>query len=450
MFTRLQLKNFKSWEGLGPIQLTPITVFFGSNSSGKTSVLQSILLLKQTAESSDRLRVLHPGDRSSLVDLGTVHDIIFGRGEQPRDVEILLGWRLPETITIPQSAPPGEVQFILQVGTSEDGEPYVRSVRYQMEHAHAAMVRREDSAGYDLSTVPTLARRPGRPAVVPRPIRFYGFPEEVIRQYQNADWLVDLAFALEKQLARVHYVGPLREYPQRSYLWAGERPEDVGTRGDGAIPAILAARAARKEIPRGEGTGRRYEAFETVVAHWLKRMGLIHSFQVHRIAKNRKEYEVRVRRTAESTEVLITDVGFGVSQVLPVLVQAYYAGENSTVIFEQPEIHLHPRVQADLADVLIDAAKRCHVQFIVESHSEHFLRRLQRRVAEYGMSEEGISHDQVALYVCELDEGRSRISELKVDEYGNITNWPRDFFGDEIGDLAAMTEAATRRQGGRG
>ena len=103
-----------------------------------------------------------------------------------------------------------------------------------------------------------------------------------------------------------------------------------------------------------------------------------------------------MRKSAGGPETLITDVGFGVSQILPVLVLCFYAPKGSTIILEQPEIHLHPAVQAGLADVLIDAYKRRDVQIIVESHSEHFLRRLQRRVAE-----EALPNDDLAVYFCE-------------------------------------------------
>ena len=87
------------------------------------------------------------------------------------------------------------------------------------------------------------------------------------------------------------------------------------------------------------------------------------------------------------------------------------------------------------------AVKDNETQLIVETHSEHLLHRIQCRIAE-----EEISKNDVALYFIDVEDGRSEIHELKVDEYGNITNWPHDFFGDEMGDLAAMTEAAANRR----
>jgi predicted ATPase len=439
VFTDLHLRNFKGWQDTGSVRLAPITVLFGSNSSGKTSLLQSILLLKQTAESSDRSRVLHTGDEKTLVDLGTVSDVLFGH-DLGQTLEITLGWDLPEPLEIPGDRPKS-LQFTLQVGLTTEGQPIVNLARYRMAESYAVLERRDDGAGYDLNSLPALKRGRGRPWSLPPPIRFYGFPDEVRNYFQKADWLADLALALERQLARVQYVGPLRQYAKRSYLWSGEKPLNVGTLGELAVPAMLAAQAEDRKIGRGEGKGKRYEPFVEAIARWLKQLGVIDSFRLERISKNRKDYEVRVKRSPQSAEVLITDVGVGVSQVLPVVVQCFYAKEGSTVIFEQPEIHLHPRVQADLADVLIEASTLSGVQFIVESHSEHFLRRLQRRVAE-----ETITKDHVALYVCDVKDGRSQIEPLKVDEYGNITNWPKDFFGDQIADLAAMSEHAMRRR----
>ena len=151
-------------------------------------------------------------------------------------------------------------------------------------------------------------------------------------------------------------------------------------------------------------------------------------------------FQVKVRKTPASKEVLITDVGFGVSQILPVLVLCFYVPEGSTVILEQPEIHLHPAVQSGLADVLIDAWQKRKVQILLESHSEHLLRRLQRRVAE-----EMIDKEDIGLFFCSADTSGSTITELELDMFGHIMNWPPDFFGDEFGEIAAMTEAAQKR-----
>jgi predicted ATPase len=442
VFTRLHLKNFKGWEDTGSLRLAPITVLFGSNSSGKTSLLQSILLLKQTAASSDRSQVLNTGDRNSLVELGTVQGLLY-RHDAQRILEITLAWTLPEALRI-EKARVENLQLTVKIGIADGGRPYVSLVRYHGEDVAATMERRQDGA-YDLSTVPPLKRARDRPWPLPGPVRFFGFPLEVASYFQKADWLRDLALEVEKQFARVQYVGPLRDYAQASYLWSGVQPENVGTKGENAVAALLAA--SGKEFALITPNDVRLEPFVKVVGRWLKHLGVIESFDVVPVSSHRKDYELRVRRTPESADVLITDVGVGVSQLIPVLVQSFYAEPGSTVIFEQPEIHLHPRVQAGLADLFIEAWRLRGVQFIVESHSEHFLRRLQRRVAEWGVEpERAVEPSDVALYVCAVEAGRSTIEELKVDDDGNITNWPSDFFGDEMGDLAAMTQAAIRRR----
>lgn len=114
---------------------------------------------------------------------------------------------------------------------------------------------------------------------------------------------------------------------------------------------------------------------------------------------------------------------------------------------EQPEIHLHPQVQAELADVFISAIRSRengsarNVQLIVESHSEHFLNRLQRRIAEGD-----ITPNDVAIYFCKRVGSATELEPLEVNLYGDIENWPENFFGDDMADLTARTVAAMNRQ----
>jgi AAA domain, putative AbiEii toxin, Type IV TA system/Protein of unknown function (DUF3696) len=453
MLKTLAFSNFKSWAGETDVNLGSITGLFGTNSSGKTSILQVLLVLKQTAESLDRSRVLHLGDDRSLVDLGTFYDVISNH-DTSMPMSFGLDWLTTDPVVVSDperkdavALSSNEFSFRTDIqlfGEGDAAQLGVERFAYDFGGATFGMQRRPGEDSYDVvSEGYQLKRRRGRPWPLPAPIKSYAFPDQVTNYFQNADFLGDLSLALERLLTSLAYVGPLREYPHRTYLWGGERPSSVGVRGEQAIEALLTARAEDRKIGRGVGRGRRYVRFETRIAEWLKEMGLIESFAVRQIARNRKEYEVRVRRSPGAPEVLLPDVGFGVSQVLPVLVQCYFAPEDSVIVFEQPEIHLHPRVQASLADVFIDAAKERGVQIIVESHSEHLLRRLQRRVAEA----ENVTNEDIALYFVETRAGTpwSALHELEIDLFGNIANWPEGFFGDELGELAAMATAAARR-----
>ena len=458
MITRLHISNFKSWQNAGPFDLRALTGLFGPNSSGKTSLTQLLLALKQTVQSQDRKRVIDTGDDYTYVDIGTFYDFIYNHDASlPLDLSIT--WRLPEPISIGDSLDLGSRRFTAdQLTFAEeicniDDRLVVNFLEYSFdglkfgmrrEPSNTAAARKSRSLDYRLySDGYELRRSQGRPWPLPSPIKSYGFPPEAMAYFQNADFLPDLALALENLFGEIAYLGPLREEPARIFNWSGERPVDVGQHGEFAIQALLSARAENLKSGRGEGKGRRYRSIEERILEWLREMGLVASFKLQPIGRNRKDYEFKVRRSSHSPEVNLTDVGFGLSQVLPVLVLCYYAPEGATLILEQPEIHLHPKVQAILADVFIDVINERRLQIILESHSEHLLRRLQRRIAE-GI----VSPASAKLYFCDTDAvvGQSILTPLDLDEFGQIRNWPADFFGDELGDQVTIQELKLQRQ----
>ena len=458
MIKTLALRNFKGWKETGPIEFGPITAFFGSNSSGKTSFLQSLLLLKQTTESPDRGRVFDLGGPSSLVSLGTFRDIIFNHDEG-LSVGIDVSWQEDEAfrITDPEEkrkiiAASRDLHLSVEVAEVKSF-PVVQRVEYGLGKLKFSLVRRSNKNEYDLESDGYRFRRvTGRPWPLPPPGKFYSFPDQVRGYYQNAGFLSDLELQFEKFCGRIYYLGPLRQDPERQYIWSGGRPADVGRRGELAVDALIAAQADGKRNSRGfvlRKQGRRRTNRITVeqhVAEWLKELGLISSFTVQAVDDRRTLYRVSVRRNPSSPDVLLTDVGFGVSQVLPILVLLAYVPEGSTVLLEQPEIHLHPAVQSKLADVVIEAAKARSVQVVVESHSEHFLMRIQRRIAEHELPRGlTLTPDDCKLYFCDTANGAATIEPLQLDLYGNIVNWPNDFFGDSFGEAVAMQQAVARR-----
>ena len=455
MLTRLRFKNFKAWPDSGDIRLAPLTVLFGTNSAGKTSIPQLLLMLKQTAASPDRQRALQLGDSRSLVELGAYDDVVY-RHDVARPLDIEIEWTAADPLTVQDSASGAayagdRLGFRVRIEADKRHQPIVNSFRYELSAESGPVIdvemrRAGGDRKFDLkSSRYMLVRQAGRAAPLPEPQRFYGFPDEVEAYYQNTAFTADLVLALEKQLGSIYYVGPLRDYPSRLYLWSGEIPEHVGIKGEKAVEAILAGQDRSFSLAPGE----RRKSLPELVASRLRTMGLIKDFHVSPLGRHRKEYEVLVKTRSHMPDVKLTDVGFGVSQVLPVVVECFYVPPQSVVIFEQPEIHLHPRVQAELADLFIDAIRarengeprRC--QFIIESHSEHFLRRLQRRIAE-----EEVSAEDTALYFVHTERDRARLEALDVDAFGNIRNWPQGFFGDEMEDLVARTKAQSKRTAG--
>jgi predicted ATPase len=449
MIKKLHILGFKSWEDSGTLRFAPLTGFFGTNSSGKTSILQLLLMLKQTVESADRKRVLHTGDDFSIVDLGTFPDLIHCH-KTDAALQVSISWDLLKILKIknPEEKDKNlfeieDLKFDVEI-REESGTPIVRKFSYSFDNNDFGMKpggKKEKKGEYDLVSAPYSQKRqqPGRAWPLPPPIKFYGFPDEVGAYFKNVGFLSEIVLEFEGLFGRIKYLGPLREYPKRIYTWSGEAPSDVGRKGELAVAAILAARERGKYISPGHR--KRKRTLEETIAYWLSSMGIIHSFSVKQIGEDRKDYEVLVRKTEHSPDVLITDVGFGLSQVLPVLVLCYYAPEGSVLLLEQPELHLHPSAQSWLADIFIEVVQNRKVQIIVESHSEHFLRRLQRRIAE-----KEIPVDKTALYFCYMKNSASQSERLEVNIFGDIENWPEDFFGDEMGDLTAKTKAAMQQQ----
>ncbi len=457
MLNQLRIQNFKAWKDTGSIRLAPLTVLFGANSSGKSSLGQLLLALKQTAASADRSCALSTGNETSLVELGTFVECLH-KHERNAQLEFTLDWSLPEALEVRNPLDAAQVyagsalRLRSALAANSQDQPVVASVHYELHAGHetvlSATLRRGAAGDVQLETAPyTLEPAAGCTGPLDPPESFYRVSERSLARYQNAGFLGELGDEVERVLGSISYLGPLREHPRRRYDWAGSTPANVGAKGELAIAAILAAEAAGRTLARG--AARESQGFAAFLAKWLVDLGVIESFEIQRSGNEGKDFAVKITTRGGLTQVGLADVGFGISQVLPALVQAFYAPPGSIVWMEQPEIHLHPQVQAELADVFLSAigayenGRPRNVQLIVETHSEHFLDRLQRRIAE-----QRVKPEDIAIHFARAGADGAVLEELLINEYGDISNWPENFFGDEMGDIAARTAAAAQRRAG--
>ena len=428
MITEFRMENFKSWEDTGKLDFAPMTGFFGANSSGKTSILQVLLMLKQTVErSSEWNEPLFFGDEASIVNLGN-YDAVIHQHNPDSYLGVTVTWNLPHQINI--NLPNinqhlGDLlSFSMSVNKKQE-KPVLASYCYTANNQRWKVDGGTQGFRFKFPDflVETGFMAYTQGAMTVNPFRCYGVvPDDRLQP------LLILTNAFEELFSQIRYLGPLREPPRPYYTWGGEHPEGVGQHGRDMVSALLSGRIQLLNL-------------DEQVPRWLQRLGLIDSYRLIRASNSENQYEFLITMHSGGPEVRLTDVGFGVSQILPVLILCYYVPEGSILVLEQPEAHLHPKVQSELVDVLIDVVRNRNVQIILESHSEHLLHRLTRRIAEGE-----ISADDMALYACQINDGTSEIEPLTMDEYGNVSNWPRDFFGDDAGDVVERAKAEIKRR----
>lgn len=235
-------------------------------------------------------------------------------------------------------------------------------------------------------------------------------------------------------LQNIIYLGPFREASQRSYRFPGGLPQNVGRSGATA-PALLAA-----DVRRHGGTVLK------AIAEWYREHlgGWILDVDLD---TNGTTFSLVLRKPdMPSMGINLVDVGTGLSQVLPVIAQRLFeqvtGKQGALEIVEHPELHLHPGAHGSLADLYIGALEVPGTRFIIETHSENFLLRVRRRIAEKTLTPE-----QVRIYWVDDSQGNgSRIVPIDVLPDGEVSTWPKGVFSEDFDELKAI-RAAQRRAG---
>ena len=240
--------------------------------------------------------------------------------------------------------------------------------------------------------------------------------------------LQDLSLALRRELEAIVYLGPLRQRPARDQVWNKGGSGSVGAEGQQAINALLS-----DALQPGAGQG----AVLRNVSAGLQRMGLADRIEVRQLGRSSR-YELLVHKDGVAAN--LRDVGVGVAQVLPVLTVAYSVPPGSTVLLEEPEIHLHPLAQAVLAELFAEVSQQRRVQFLVETHSEHLFRRMQTLLAR-----RQTTTAQCQMLFVERQGANAVLVPLEVDEFGAVRNWPPRFFGDAMGEAREQARARAQR-----
>lgn len=417
--TAITVKGYKSIYTESKIDISSLTVLAGTNSSGKSSIMQPLLLMKQTLEASyDPGPILINGANLKFTSAEQLFSLVKPK-EKTDQFSIAIEINDREVVTCTFGKKPGKSIDLnsMRYENRERGFTLFPDMTYK-ELIETFPSSRRDSYIKALET--TLEKDNDNEDTPVRVVRDRCFFEVAISSELGHSKIIQppigtRAVVFGQHIRNIIHIPGLRGNPERTYKTAAVYSSFPGTFEDYAASMIEHWKSVDEEKLR-------------LLTAALQKLDLTSKIESKQI--NDTQVELTVGRlpcnsqssVKESDMVSIADVGFGVSQVLPVLVSLLVARSGQLVYIEQPEIHLHPRAQVALADIFADAIDR-GVRVVVETHSELFLLGIQSLVAE-----EKLSPDKVKLHwFTQQEDGSTKISTAELDETGAFGDWPEDF-----------------------
>jgi AAA15 family ATPase/GTPase len=412
--TRITVANFKSIVGEQSIEIRPLTILAGANSSGKSSMMQPLLLLKQTLEAPydpGALLLNGPNARFTLAA-----QLLSFNEEDSTDtfsagLEVSIH-KLSLSFTKNRPHKPGfrisEMQY-----TSKGEECILRDDLSEEEIDHVVLASQAlQNLAHIIASLMKISLDPQsrKPQFLIKRERCFlkVSSENPLALETLKDYTFPNTSIISRNIRHIIHVPGLRGNPERSYPVTA-----VGSTFPGTFEKYVASVI-------GSWSGDKLRELN----HDLAKLGLTNHVLADPIDDTQVELVVNRRKHSHDEEdmVNIADVGFGVSQALPVVVALHAAEPGQLVYIEQPEIHLHPRAQAAMAEVLADAAIQGK-RVVIETHSDLVLSGIQTLVAEGKLPPE-----LVKLHWFEqLSNGSTKITSSELDQAGAFGDWPEDF-----------------------
>lgn len=472
MLTNITLENFKAFQKLNNLKVKPVTILCGTNSCGKSSILQSILLMKQTLESKNPNQNLLLNGR--FTKLGYFEDIIYQKNKE-NEVKFVLNFNNENSETFEEDYPYKwfsniEISFKKslngnnKINESKNFKTSKISIDVNNFHddniegvGNISLIHKEDK-NYTISwnNVRLNEKYTGEENLKIDFSNLFQFKIDLsefkglrkILKLETSSGLENIFYLLSDILKEIYlkytYIGPLRGEPEREYIYRDEVVE-IGNKGENA--AFLYLSEQNKPVYNHCFYNKGKDDFEILnqlslkeaLNKWfdLMQMGSFDGEIINKIiylSLNASKYD--------TTKVGIADVGFGVSQIFPILLEGLRMNKGNTLLLEQPEIHLHPNLQMQMADFFI-ALALSGKNVIAETHSDHIVNRLVRRIVE---DETHDLKDKIGIYFIKPSENGSVYEEINIDETKGITNWPVDFFDQAATEQMRIMQAGLKKR----
>jgi predicted ATPase len=389
---RLALKNFKCFKEVD-VSFSKITLLTGENSSGKSSLIYGILAPLQSVKMFGNSFPLYLSLNGDFVNMGGGENVSFNHNTNTK-----IGININLTTDFET--------FIFDTYWGFDAKSKYPVINSLNMSSRLEQIELAKEANGDYVANLNLKKGAVVNSVNLRTKNVDDIIERVYDTYPINDAFCDSFYnSLDEQFS---FISSFRLYPDRTY-YQSKSSGKVDKFGVGYIDQILDWNDNQSE-----------ELYSLILL--LKTLKILHDIKTHKLSGGRFEIQVKVK--SRSKWESLADVGFGISQFLPIIVADLQLSDNSTLIMSQPEIHLHPSVQANLGDYLVKQVKERNKNYIVETHSEYLLNRMRLLIVKGE-----IKPEDVAVYYFEnsIKDG-SVAHRIEFTKDGQILNAPKGFF----------------------
>lgn len=405
MINKISFKGYKCFQEQQELELKPITILIGKNSSGKSAITKLPVLIEDSLSRSTPEPISYTIDK---VELGAEYrDLFYGKPFSGGIISLSL-----------ESESDILEAYITFASSERASKPLIYSWKFNDSH--------------DLQYNDTSKAYRNRITGKELNCEFKGLLPKEFNPIQ--DEMKEIAPNIPETFnLKANYIGPFRIFAQEMRLFPLSTGisdyTKVGVDGRLAYD-ILAKESLESNSDILDNVSKwTQENFEG----WAIKVDI----------DKKPYYSVNLYREKPSYfSINISDVGQGISQALPLVVSAFIPDNKRLTIIEQPELHLHPAAHGNLAQLFAETALKYEKKYLIETHSQNFVLRLRRLVAE-----QKISNNDVAIYWIDNDEesNSSNIRAINIDEYGNVDYWPENVFSEALDESIAIRTAQIER-----
>lgn len=395
MLDKIKFKNYKLFKDLQELELKPITILIGKNSSGKSAILKLPTLIENSLSGSfsEPLRMNNNG-----IELGgEFKDLIYGR--QYGNLEISLANKIDKLdITINSGSTITKISpKILRWSLNNTLDLNYSGEKNEYQNEHNEENYNADFEGFILKNL-------------------------IFRDGESSEDIPSYNFILNTD-----YISSLRKEVDRYIEKSSKNNETVGLKGENVYSILI-------------------EDALTTPKELLKQVSAFYqsNFEGWSIGVNEDNappYQIEL--VNKKLKVNIKDVGLGMTQALPLVVRAFMPTKKETlIIIEEPELHLHPAAHGNLAQLFVESLTDKNKKYLIETHSPNFVLRLRRLVAEKKLDKE-----QLSIYYVDYDdvENESCLKKIEIDDLGKPSFWPKNIFSETLDETSAIRTAQLNR-----